>query len=157
MSAREMVCRVVSPMGSLLVTDVVVGEQDAVICPTDYGFLPGTLGHAGQPLEALVCVSEPGERGAWITARAVAVIHVRERVGEIPMIVGVAADDRAWDDVDGVGALTPETRREIERFARGCRPLDAATATVVWGSQADAVATIGAATARCSASRDPRA
>src|SRR5829696_4380278 len=47
--------------------------------PADYGFIEGTLGQDGDPLDALVLVSEPTFPGCLITCRAVAMFRMRMR------------------------------------------------------------------------------
>src|SRR5579875_3805591 len=44
----------------------------SVVYPTDYGFVPETLAPDGDPLDVLVCVSEPTFPGCVIIARPVA-------------------------------------------------------------------------------------
>jgi inorganic pyrophosphatase len=155
-SAPELICRIEQPKGSLLEVGIVAGEEDAIICPADYGYLPDTIGHAGAPLETVVCGSAPGRAGTFVAGRPVAVVHVAERVGEIEVVVCVACHDREWDGVDAAEELPSHLREAIERFVLGCRPLDGSGATLAWGSRADAMATIDDAAARWAATVDGR-
>jgi inorganic pyrophosphatase len=156
MSAPLLTCRIENLKGSLLMTGVVVDEQEAVVCPADSGYLPDTLVQGGQPLEAIVCGSTPAQANTSAAARPVAVMHVRERVGEIAVVVCVSADERDWDAVDSADRLPGQLRDEIERFVLGRRPLDQSTATIAWGTPADARETIDDAAARWAATVDGR-
>jgi inorganic pyrophosphatase len=156
MSAHELICRIEQPKGSLLDAGNSVGEQHAIVCPADYGYLPDTIGHAGEPLETVVCSSAPGRAGTSVAARPVAVVHVAERVGEIEVVVCVASDDREWDGIDTAEELPSQLREAIEWFVRGRGPLDESSATLAWGSRADARATIDDAAARWAATADGR-
>jgi inorganic pyrophosphatase len=151
MPTHHLTCRIESPKGSLLVTGVVVDEEHAVVCPADYGYLPDTMGHRGTPLDVIVCGSTPGRPATLVAARPVAVVHVRERAGAIDVVVCVAAGDRDWDAIDSVAALPGHVRDEIERFVLSRWPLDESTATIAWGSPADALETIDDAAARWAA------
>ena len=41
----------------------------ATVYPSDYGFIPDTLGEDGDPLDALVLLDDPTFPGCWVTAR----------------------------------------------------------------------------------------
>lgn len=43
----------------------------AVAFPADYGFVPGTVGEDGEPLDALALLDEPTYPGIWVAARVV--------------------------------------------------------------------------------------
>ncbi|HJY45969.1 MAG TPA: inorganic diphosphatase, partial [Propionibacteriaceae bacterium] len=45
--------------------------------PADYGFIEGTLGQDGDPLDALVMITEPTFPGCLIKARAVAMFRMK--------------------------------------------------------------------------------
>jgi inorganic pyrophosphatase len=49
--------------------------------PADYGFVEGTLGEDGDPLDALVFVGEPTFPGCRIRVRAVGVFHMADEKG----------------------------------------------------------------------------
>jgi inorganic pyrophosphatase len=49
--------------------------------PADYGFIEGTLGEDGDPLDALVLVGEPTFPGCRIRGRVVGVFHMADEKG----------------------------------------------------------------------------
>ncbi|HWD24515.1 MAG TPA: inorganic diphosphatase, partial [Acidimicrobiales bacterium] len=50
----------------------------AMCYPADYGYIEGTLGEDGDPLDALVLVEEPTFPGCLIACRAVAVYEMTD-------------------------------------------------------------------------------
>jgi len=53
----------------------------AVHYPTDYGFVPGTRGRDGDPVDVLVLVEEPAFPGCLVRVRLVAVLTITHRKG----------------------------------------------------------------------------
>ena len=49
--------------------------------PADYGFIDGTLGEDGDPLDALVLVTEPTFPGCGIHVRPIGVFHMEDEKG----------------------------------------------------------------------------
>ena len=84
--------------------------------PADYGFVEGTLGEDGDPLDALVLVGEPTFPGCRIRARVVGVFHMTDEKGPDEKIICVPLRDPAWMRVSDVHDITPELRNEIEHF-----------------------------------------
>ena len=52
----------------------------AMTYPADYGFVEGTLAEDGDPLDALVLVSDPTFPGCRIRVRAIGVVHVQNEL-----------------------------------------------------------------------------
>ena len=50
----------------------------SMACPADYGFIEGTRGGDGDPLDALVLVGEPTFPGCRIRSRIVGVFHMSD-------------------------------------------------------------------------------
>ena len=50
----------------------------SVVYPTDYGFIPHTLSEKGEPLDTMVCVSEPTFPGCVIPVKVIAVFRTRD-------------------------------------------------------------------------------
>ena len=53
----------------------------AMTYPADYGFVEGTLAEDGDPLDALVLVSDPTFPGCRIRVRAIGVFHMEDEKG----------------------------------------------------------------------------
>ena len=53
----------------------------SVVYPTDYGFIPDTLGQDGDPLDVMCCVSEPTFPGCVIEAKPIALFRMEDDKG----------------------------------------------------------------------------
>jgi inorganic pyrophosphatase len=84
--------------------------------PDDYGFIEGTLGEDGDPLDVLVLLEEPTFPGCLIRCRALGMFHMRDEAGGDDKILAVpTADTRAsWRlDIDDISEFH---RLEIQHF-----------------------------------------
>lgn len=152
-----MYCQVEAPKGSRVAAGVVVAEPRPVVCPADWGYVPDTLGTAGRPLEAMVCVSAPGPPGGTVAARPVALVHRHARARpDIEVVVCVAADDREWATIETAHELPVHLREEIERFVTCRHRFDEEEPTIVWGSRDEAMTAIDDAAARWAATVNGR-
>src|SRR5258708_11464724 len=61
--------------------------------PADYGFVLGTLGEDGDPLDALILLDEPTFPGIHVAARAVGVLQTHDEAGGDPKLPPVAPPD----------------------------------------------------------------
>ena len=61
--------------------------------PADYGFIEGTLGEDGDPLDCLVLVQEPTFPGCVISGRPIGVLRMRDEKGADAKIVAVPTGD----------------------------------------------------------------
>ena len=84
--------------------------------PADYGFIEGTLGQDGDPLDALVLVSEPTFPGCRIMARPVGVLKLRKDGEPEEKVLCVPCDDPGWEDVDDLDGVPRQLRDEIAEF-----------------------------------------
>src|SRR5579875_2498156 len=96
----------------------------SVVYPTDYGFVPDTLAPDGDPLDVLVCVSEPTFPGCVIIARPVALFEMADEKGPDDHVVCVPCEDPNWTGVQDVGDLLPQMRAEIGHFFEVYKDLD---------------------------------
>ena len=117
--------------------------------PADYGFIEGTLGEDGDPLDALVLVSEPTFPGCRIRVRAVGIFQMADEKGPDEKVICVPLRDPGWMRISDIHDVPPELRNEIEHFFQVYKDLEhAATETSGYGNRADAVAAIERARAR---------
>ena len=82
----------------------------------DYGFIDGTLGEDGDPLDALVLLEEPTFPGCLIRCRALGMFRMRdEKGGDDKVLCVPSADQRAsWrTDIEDVSEFH---RLEIQHF-----------------------------------------
>ncbi len=89
--------------------------------PFDFGFVPGTLGGDGDPLDVLVLMDEPAFAGCLVRVRLVGVVEAEqtERDGEATRndrLIGVAAESRLHKGVRTLGSLGAALLDEIEHF-----------------------------------------
>jgi inorganic pyrophosphatase len=93
--------------------------------PADYGFIEGTMGEDGDPLDALVFVGEPTFPGCRIVARPIGVFGMRDEKGQDDKILCVPLNDPAWSHVEKLEDLLPTLRNEIEHFFAVYKDLEA--------------------------------
>jgi inorganic pyrophosphatase len=84
--------------------------------PTDYGFIDGTMGEDGDPLDALVLVSEPTFPGCEIDARPIGVFRMRDDKGVDHKVLCVPVSDPLWREVDTLDDVPPHLLLEIDHF-----------------------------------------
>lgn len=89
--------------------------------PFDFGFLPGTLGGDGDPLDVLVLMDEPAFAGCLVPSRLIGVIEAlqTERDGESmrnDRLIAVAANSRDHQHLLSLEDLNENLLEEIEHF-----------------------------------------
>jgi len=84
--------------------------------PADYGFVMGTVGGDGDPLDALVIVEEPTFPGCVVPARPVGTLLMADEHGEDEKILAVPVGDPRFDEISRLDDLARHWRREIETF-----------------------------------------
>ena len=92
--------------------------------PADYGFIEGTMGEDGDPVDALVLVGDPTFPGCRIRVRPVGVFHMTDEKGPDEKILCVPLKDPAFMRVHDVHDIAPEFRDEIEHFFQVYKDLE---------------------------------
>ncbi len=88
----------------------------AVHYPSDYGFIPETLGEDGDPLDALVLVTEPTFPGCVIESKPVGLFKMWDEKGPDEKIICVPIGDPYWNRIEKLEDLLPHLLKEIEHF-----------------------------------------
>ena len=88
----------------------------SVVYPTDYGFVPDTCAEDGDPLDAMVCLTEPTFPGCVIPVKAIGILRMRDDQGQDDKIVCVPHHDPNWNVLDELDDLSESLRNEIEHF-----------------------------------------
>jgi inorganic pyrophosphatase len=133
MSAEPLVCVVEIPKGSRnkYEYDPELGGikldrfvSASVVYPTDYGYVPETLAPDGDPLDILVCVSEPTFPGCIVVTKPIGLFRMSDEKGPDDHVVCVPCNDPGWNVYDTVDALPEQLRREITHFFSVYKDLD---------------------------------
>ncbi len=108
--------------------------------PADYGYVEGTLGEDGDPLDALVLVGDPTFPGCRIRVRPVGVFHMEDEKGTDHKIVCVPLRDPLWSATHDIHDVPAPLRQEIEHFLQVYKDLeDEQTETSGFGNRAEAL------------------
>ncbi len=84
--------------------------------PFDYGFVPQTLWHDGDPLDVIVFTTYPLMPGILVKVRPVAIANINDSGEEDSKIIAVPVKDPRWSDVNDLADLNKHTLREIAHF-----------------------------------------
>ena len=88
----------------------------AVHYPSDYGFIMDTLGEDGDPLDALILVSEPTFPGCLIEVKPIGMFKMWDEKGRDEKILCVPISDPHWNALSELSDVTPHLLTEIEHF-----------------------------------------
>jgi inorganic pyrophosphatase len=101
-----------------------------VVYPTDYGFFPETLAEDGEPLDAIICVSEATFPGVVIPVDVVALFRtIAEGVRDDKPLC-VPCDDPGWNWIERPEDLPEQLRTEIAHFFSIYKELEGHTVEV---------------------------
>jgi inorganic pyrophosphatase len=88
----------------------------ATTYPADYGFIPGTLGGDGDPLDALVLLEDPTYPGVWVEAKPVGMLWMHDEAGDDAKVICVPPREPRWKEVEDLKDLPEELLEEIKHF-----------------------------------------
>jgi inorganic pyrophosphatase len=126
----------------------------AMTYPADYGYVEGTLAEDGDPLDALVLVSDPTFPGCRIRVRPIGVFHMSDEKGPDEKLLCVPLDDPSFERIRDVRDVNGELLDEIEHFFQVYKDLEnKKTETRGFGNRAEAQAIVEACRARVAGSR----
>jgi inorganic pyrophosphatase len=116
----------------------------SVVYPTDYGYIPETLAPDGDPLDVLVCVSEPTFPGCFIDAKPIGLFKMSDEKGPDDHVLCVPCNDPGWNYLEGIDDLPPLLRAEITHFFSVYKDLDEGRHSEVagWAGLDEAIETI---------------
>ncbi len=90
----------------------------SMVYPHNYGFIPGTLGEDGDPLDIMVLSSVPFAPGVMVSAVPIGLLQMKDEEGVDTKIMAVpeAKIDPEYKSVEEVSDLTEHTRSAISHF-----------------------------------------
>lgn len=88
----------------------------SLVYPTDYGMIPKTVAEDGDPLDVMVCVSEPTFPGCVIPVKVIALFRMRDDQGQDDKVVCVPLEDPNWNHMSHMEDIPQPLRDEISHF-----------------------------------------
>jgi inorganic pyrophosphatase len=117
--------------------------SSSMVYPTDYGYLIGHWGRDNDPLDAMVCVSEPTFPGCVIAVKPIALFVMRDEAGEDDKIVCVPTHDPGWNTAEVLDDIPEAMQREITHFFSVYKQLEGKEVEVEgWRSREEALEVI---------------
>jgi len=117
--------------------------------PSDYGFIPDTLAEDGDPLDALVLITEATFPGCFIQARPIGLFKMVDEKGLDDKILCVPIEDPLWNHIFTLDEVSPHLLKEIEHFFKIYKDLEGhKTGVKGWGSRDTALESIRTAKIR---------
>lgn len=115
----------------------------AVHYPSDYGFFPDTLALDGDPLDALVLVTESTFPGCIIEARPIGLFKMTDEKGPDEKILCIPVSDPLWNHIHHIEEVQPHLLKEIEHFFNVYKDLEYKKVSVEgWADKKAAYVTI---------------
>jgi inorganic pyrophosphatase len=123
----------------------------SVVYPLDYGMIPNTVAEDGDPLDAMVAVSEPTFPGCVIPVKPIALFKMSDDKGIDDKIICVPLQDPNWNHCERLEDLSEQLRDEISHFFAVYKTLEDKTVKVDgWYPKEDALKVIEEARKRWS-------
>jgi inorganic pyrophosphatase len=117
--------------------------SSSMVYPTDYGYLIGHRGRDGDPLDAMICVSEPTFPGCVIAVKPIALFKMRDEKGIDDKVICVPFQDPNWNRAERLEDLPDQMRDEISHFFAVYKTLEQKAVEVDgWYSREDALQVI---------------
>ena len=89
----------------------------SVVYPSDYGFIPDTLGEDGDPLDALVILQgDPLFPGVLVKCRAIGMFRMTDEKGGDDKVIAVPATDPRLEHLRDIHHLPEFDRLEVQHF-----------------------------------------
>jgi inorganic pyrophosphatase len=92
--------------------------------PADYGFIEGTLGEDGDPLDALVLLEEPTFPGCQVRCRALGMFHMRDEKGGDDKVLCIPAGDPRMEHLHDLSDISEFYLLEIQHFFETYKDLE---------------------------------
>ncbi|MGW1200028.1 inorganic diphosphatase [Streptomyces sp. NPDC002536] len=123
--------------------------------PADYGYVDGTLGADGEPLDALVLAGDPTFPGVFIRCRAIGMFRMTDEQGEDDKVLCVPVGDPRHEHLRDLRHLPEFDKLEIQHFFEVYKELEPGKSVegACWADRAAAEAEITASRERAKGSQ----
>ena len=92
--------------------------------PSDYGFVTETLALDGDPIDAMVLVSEPTFPGCLIEVKVIGLFKMYDEKGPDAKLLCVPVRDPIWNKMNSLEDVNPHLLSEIEHFFQVYKDLE---------------------------------
>ncbi len=92
--------------------------------PSDYGFVTETLALDGDPIDAMVLVSEPTFPGCLIEVKPIGLFKMYVEKGPDAKLLCVPVKDPIWNQINSLEDVNPHLLKEIEHFFQVYKDLE---------------------------------
>jgi inorganic pyrophosphatase len=118
--------------------------------PNDYGYIEGTLGQDGDPLDAMVLLQEPTFPGCLIKCRAIGMFRMTDEAGGDDKVLCVPAGDPRLEHLRDIHHVPEFDRLEIQHFFEVYKDLEPGKSVegASWAGRVEAEAEIVASIQR---------
>lgn len=117
--------------------------------PSDYGFIPETLAEDGDPLDALVLITEHTFPGCYIKSRPIGLFKMVDEKGLDDKILCIPIEDPLWNHIHALEEVPAHLLKEIEHFFKIYKDLEGhKTGVKGWGNRDSALESIRISRAR---------
>jgi inorganic pyrophosphatase len=118
--------------------------------PHDYGYIEGTLGQDGDPLDAMVLLDEPTFPGCLIKCRTIGMFRMTDEAGGDDKVLCVTANDPRLEHLRDIHHVPEFDRLEIQHFFEVYKDLEPGKSVegASWVGRAEAEAEIVASIER---------
>ncbi|WP_326688815.1 MULTISPECIES: inorganic diphosphatase [unclassified Streptomyces] len=125
----------------------------STVYPADYGFVDGTLGEDGDPLDALVLLEEPTFPGCIIKCRAIGMFRMTDEAGGDDKLLCVPSSDPRMEHLRDIHHVSEFDRLEIQHFFEVYKDLEPGKSVegANWVGRAEAEAEVEASVKRLAA------
>ncbi len=113
--------------GLIMLDRVMYTSQDY---PFDYGFVPQTHWHDGDPLDVVLLTTHPLVPGLLLKARPVGVLDMIDDGESDAKIIAVPVKDPRWSEVKDLTDINAHTIEEIKHFFETYKQIQKKTVTI---------------------------
>jgi inorganic pyrophosphatase len=90
------------------------------VFPFDFGFVPGTKGEDGDPLDVLVIMDEPVYPGCIVDCRIIGALKAKQsekdKMEQNDRLIGVSSISNTYNDLHDISDLNKNVKDEIRHF-----------------------------------------
>lgn len=90
--------------------------HSSVVYPVEYGLIPRTFYMDGDPLDAMVLLSEPTHPGVVLKAKPIGIMHMIDQGDQDDKILMVASNDPNYNKITSIDQVDRHKLDEIQHF-----------------------------------------